>query len=652
MRKAVLWRGIHHLDGFLNWPSDRAELLAGSDVFSGKRDQRTSNVGMIFQRYPSLRWFVVALSILPLMLFAYLGQFSRLMSDDYCAIAVGQELGAWEGMRYWYHSWAGSYANFLFKSAIAPLDTSVPAITPAIIVLIWLIGAVWLIVLALNSLQIDKRRWIIAVIVAAALVTASINAIFSPQSFYWFAASTHYTLPLALLTIYFALCLWIVRRQTRARIWLAAITGAVICFLAAGASEIFVAFQLTFVTLSLIPMIVIWRSTREPGLLLVGGAGWLATIIGFWLQINSPGLANRAAADDAMLGHALRNLPKLLEGTLGNFFKFAGHPPAFAGFMLLFAVTLLVARYGYQPPSTPGKQSPGLATRCLALGLLFQLLWMPQLWAHVSDEARYLGRFSEGYALVVGINALLTLGFVIALWQRHRLDRELINRPALVLRFHEAILTIVALLFVMTQLRSIHDRAAAFLFSSAIALLLIGAFQLSKAHCDQQALRLRQFSLYSFAVALISTAAIVFTALYGRGFVDARILSPASFVLVLTGLVCGATYGMALERTCHSSQSSSRFTSRLSMTVVLIISTGILLGNARLIPGFQRYAQDWDARHQRIVAMRDSGQLAIEVAPLAFDLANYVEVTTLGDDPSNRCALRYYGIDSLTVNDS
>ena len=88
------------------------------------------------------------------------------------------------------------------------------------------------------------------------------------------------------------------------------------------------------------------------------------------------------------------------------------------------------------------------------------------------------------------------------------------------------------------------------------------------------------------------------------------------------------------------------------MTVVLVISTGVLLGNARLIPSFQRYAQDWEARHQRIVAMRDSGQMAIEVAPLAFDLANYVEVTTLSDDPTNRCALRYYGIDSLTVNDS
>ena len=90
-------------------------------------------------------WLGLAVALLILLLFAYLGHFSRLMSDDYCAIAVGKELGAWQGMSYWFTSWAGSYTNFFFKSAIAPLDTLAPAVTPATIIGLWWLALAWLV---------------------------------------------------------------------------------------------------------------------------------------------------------------------------------------------------------------------------------------------------------------------------------------------------------------------------------------------------------------------------------------------------------------------------------------------------------------------------------------------------------------------------
>ena len=89
-----------------------------------------------------VEWWVVLFALLPLGLFAYLGQFSRLMSDDYCAIAVGRELGAWQGTLYWFNNWAGSYANFFLKSALAPLDILLPRFTPTVIVIVWMLGAV------------------------------------------------------------------------------------------------------------------------------------------------------------------------------------------------------------------------------------------------------------------------------------------------------------------------------------------------------------------------------------------------------------------------------------------------------------------------------------------------------------------------------
>ena len=75
----------------------------------------------------------------------------------------------------------------------------------------------------------------------------------------------------------------------------------------------------------------------------------------------------------------------------------------------------------------------------------------------------------------------------------------------------------------------------------------------------------------------------------------------------------------------------------------------MLLGHASLIPDFQAYSRDWDDRHQEILIQRENGQSAIVVSPLRFDMAEYVDITTLVHDPANRCARRYYGIDSITV---
>ena len=93
--------------------------------------------------------------------------------------------------------------------------------------------------------------------------------------------------------------------------------------------------------------------------------------------------------------------------------------------------------------------------------------------------------------------------------------------------------------FALTQLRNINFRATAYLFTTAISFLVL--LSMLPAAADEQPLarRVKWLSLYSLVVALVSLTAIVFAALFGRGFVDGRILAPASFLLVLPGLVWG-----------------------------------------------------------------------------------------------------------------
>ena len=609
---------------------------------------------MTFKRTSIFSWLIALLSLAPVLLFAWLGQFSRMMSDDYCQIGIAQGKGAWGYMIFKLDTWAGSYANWFFKGVMAPLDVLLPRITPAIIIVLWLAGLSWLVFQGLGYLKISGSRRALAVAVAALIVAASINAFYSPQSFYWYAASTHYTLPLALLAMYLALSLWTARRSGLSL--LALIAGGLLCFISAGASEIFVAFQATLLTLCLLLIFAFLRSSVRRSYLRVFGVGWLATLGGLAIQLSSPGLAERAAVDAEQVGQSIRAIPTLLSETLGLTFEYIGHPQAFAGFVMLMAAGLLVMLVKYKPPAALETSKPvELAARSLWTGLIFQLLFIPLLWGHTSDHPQFFGRFSRGYMTVVILNFVFILGFLVLLWQRGRIHVQLQKHERGLLFFCNAMLLTAVLLFALTQFRSIHYRAATYLFTSSLVFLGIFFWQWTSRLPTSSARKFGFLALFSYAAALVCIAAMVGTALFGRGFVTARILAPGAFLLVLSGLVWGVWIGCALKHCPPAPRLGQAWVKLLklaSLAIVLIIAMGIVLGQAALMPDFQRYAREWDARHQDIIARRNSGQTAIEVAPLTWDLADFAAVVTLADDPANRCASHhYYGVELIGVTD-
>ena len=598
----------------------------------------------------TVRWIVLALPALPLLLFVYLGQFSRLMSDDYCAIAVGQELGAWQGMVYWFSNWAGSYTNFFFKSAIAPLDTLVPVLTPALIVGLWWLAGAWLVAQILAQLQITSSRSGLAVLIAAGLVAASINAFYSPQSFYWFAASTHYTLPLTLLTAFIGMIVWTARSHTPARTVSIGLAGATLCFVSAGASEIFVAFQLSFLTLCLLLLLAFRRIGHWHKLAWLIGASWLATLIALLVQLSSPGLAIRAIEDAALFGRALRSPGQLFSTTRDATLEFLGHPEAFAGFMMLFGLGFLSTRF-HNRAQFPDREAPSqlITVRPLLFGMAFQIFWIPLLWTHTSIQAQFLGRFSVAFLSVVAVNLLLIIAFLLLIWQRDRVTRVLSRRSDSMAIIVATTLVCLVACFALTQIRNINYRATAYLFTTAISFLAL--LSMLPAAADEQPLarRVKWFSLYSLLVALVSLAAIVFAALFGRGFVDGRILAPASFLLVVPGLLWGIYLGISVRSLPGPGSAKTRLLETILAALTIAVTIGMFTGHASLIPDFQAYSRDWDDRHQEILFQRENGKSAIVVSPLRFDMAQYVNITTLAHDPANRCARRYYGIDSITV---
>ena len=603
-----------------------------------------------FKRRAVFQAVMVALALAPLVLYAYTGQFSRLIADDYCIASIGRELGAWGYMEYKFDTWAGGYADWFLKGMMAPLDTLLPRITPALIVVLWLAGLSWLVYEGLAYVGVSKPRWPLAIALAALSVAAAINAFYSPQSFYWYSASTQNTLSLALLTSYMALAFW-TARQPRLPLW-ATVTGGALCFISAGSAEIFVAFQSVFLTVCLLMTFVFLRAAFRRSYALVFGTGWLATLIGLVIQLNAPGIAHRAAHNEQLGRQQIRALPMLLSETAERTFGYIGHPAAFAGFVMLMSLGLFVMLVKYRPQQTSkAPQSLQLALPPLWAGLIFQLLWLPLLWGHTSDNGQFLGRFSLQYMMIVALNIVFILGFLVMLWQRKRINDRLKEHKRILFIVPNALPFIFAALFMFTQLRGmIHFQALIYLFTTAFVCLGIVTGLLSS--------RFGWFAFLSYALVWAVIAAVVAVSLFGSGYVRERTLAFAAYLLVMPGLIWGVCIGYLLKHyslSLAAGQSWIRWLKPASLAMAVIIGLSIVRGQAALVPDFQRYAQAWDARHIDIIARRDSGQKSIEIASLSYDMENYLsmgpEGQLRGPSSSNRCAKGYYGVDSIVVTE-
>ena len=602
---------------------------------------------MTFKRTTVFQWLLAALSLAPLILYACLGQFSRLIADDYCYFATGQARGAWGGMLRTYNRVSGGYAGDFLVQVLAPLGDLAPRMAPALMIVLWMVGLSGLVFQVLTYLKINNSPRALAAAISAFIVAASIHAFYSPQSFYWLEAAISYTLMPVLLAIYMALALWLADAASRGSpSLLGIIAGAALCFISAGMSEMSLVFQLAFLTFCLLMIVVLARPSARRSYMLVFGAGWLATLGSLVIQLSSPGAARRAGD----LGGRMDQpgwIETLALETWHRIKDYIQEPQVFLGFVMLMGVGLLVMLVKYQPqPASKTSEPAKVALPSLWLGLVFQLLWIPLLWQR-----------ENGGQMAVILNAAFILSFLVLLWQRKRINAQLQKHDRGRLTVYSAIVLvfIVAVLFAITQKNTLYRETSHYLFMSFMVLGGMMIWQMSSLISTTAARSFGLLALLSYAMAVVCIAAMTAMAWLGRGFVPPRILAPGAWLLVLSGLIWGAYLGYLIKNRPPRSQGQAwiRLFKLISLAAVLTIAGHIALNQAALIPDFQLYAREWDARHQDIIAQRDRGQTTIEVAPLTFELVEYIGLDkTLADFPTNGCAARYYGVDSIAVGDS
>ena len=587
---------------------------------------------------------IVLLALAPVFLFAYLGQFSRHISDLDCPIATIRNMGFWDGWRY-LAGVVGRDTNFLLVAVIAPLDTLVPVITPLAMIATLLVGWHWLVWQGLALLKISHARRALSLAIAACIVTSTVYVAnqYTWELLYHWSVIMTYLIPFALFILYMALTVWMGQRlgkNRRSALGVEIIAGGLsglICFIIGGFSEPHAVAQLFILTLCLLLLFaLVERSVRAPYALLCG-AGWLGTAVSLIAQLRSPGIAYRTEDVLAKRGAPDLSVEVVAPKIFGWIVEHLTHPGVLTGFIMLLGVGLLVTLVKYKPRMS-GKASRTFEFPAfvLWLGLAVHLLVLP--W-HGFLQSRLNASAEDGRVMLI-LNVLFIAVFLMMLWQRRRINAWLRKRGSGLLFFGWVVAAVFAfvLLFDLTQTRFLY-------FYSAVYLLLGGLVFLGVLACLptgwlERRLGLLAYSPYVLGCVLI-VVIVVMISLSAQGFADSRTLLAGACLLVLSGLVWGVYIGvLAKHYLALADRPWAEAPLKLvSAAAVAVIAFSIMQGQVADIPDWQNFARVWDANHQKILAAVQEGKGRVEVSPLPLHNRWYLR----------GCPGRYYRLGSTEV---
>ena len=324
----------------------------------------------------------------------------------------------------------------------------------------------------------------------------------------------------------------------------------------------------------------------------------------------------------------IRDLPELLSGTVELTLQYFGHQEAFAGFIMLMAlamfVTLSAAEVDHEPSHSVSFR---LARWPLWLGLIVQGFFACYLWSHVSDNPQVFGRFSFSFMGVVSLNAGLIAMLVFLLCKRERVALALRRNSSGLFIYCGVMFTLMLSVFALTQLRTIHFKAATYLFATVLVILCILCGGLLSAVRDKGIRRLGLCAVLWLLTTLLCIAALAAASLISQGGIQPRIMAAAAFTQVVGGLFWGSFLGLMIKGISLMTAAGTTWIAGfrlLSFAVVLLVCIGIINGHAKSIPDLTAFAEEWDGRHQLVLSWRGSGRKDVEVPPLtSIDITDY-----------------------------
>jgi len=245
---------------------------------------------MLKQR--SVFFMLAACASLGLITYAYLGNFMRLMADDFCSFYFAEQLGLLRSIWYWYRTWSGRYTAFawdwlFFKLGLAPYQLHY--IVPVTIIL-WLLLVVFILYLQLrqkNELAF-LHSFTLGGIFLFVVLSLSPNI---PQSLFWWNGMRSYALPLVVLTFY-GLIFIILKQFSKTSSPIYFFLGFSLFFISGGMGETFAVAQAAFISFLIILRGLRLQDGPDINLLFFCLTGAICSLI---LIILAPGNEDRQA---------------------------------------------------------------------------------------------------------------------------------------------------------------------------------------------------------------------------------------------------------------------------------------------------------------------------------------------------------------------
>lgn len=237
---------------------------------------------------------LIAAFALPIFVYAYLGVFSRFITDDYCAATKVQDQGVLNAVVNDYNNWYGRVSASFANNLAAQAGPYRMPFTPVLVLGVWLAGLLW----AMHEILtfVPSSRFA-AILLACLLLFATLAG--SPQiyqSLYWLSGVYTYTTSVMLLPYILALILF-GRRSRASGVRRAAIAAMIftLAFAAGAFSEPYAAAQGLAFAGALIAVLGVTRSAKHPASLLVGAA-LVGSVVAVIVLLASPGNAIRQAS--------------------------------------------------------------------------------------------------------------------------------------------------------------------------------------------------------------------------------------------------------------------------------------------------------------------------------------------------------------------
>lgn len=177
----------------------------------------------------------IAASSVALGAYAWLGQYARLMADDYWFASVRRDsvIGALAEL---YRTETGRYSSLLASLLVLRNHVRWMEVVPAVILMFWVIALRWFFSVAARRAgsPSSANAWALALVFIVITLHSTVSL---GQSLYWVIGSFLYTVPLVVATGACALFLWWDTAHTLSFRRFGTVAGFILAFLIAGFSE-------------------------------------------------------------------------------------------------------------------------------------------------------------------------------------------------------------------------------------------------------------------------------------------------------------------------------------------------------------------------------------------------------------------------------